>query len=474
MTTIDALPDEILLEIFDSYRMGISQLRWCHSTPWSWYALGQVCRRWREVLLTSSGRLKLQIYCNRGLPITVDMLTHSPPLPLTIEYYWADDATPRSRAAVYNSDGRLDKWTSTKMRGALFALKYLDRAVNIQLLTERSPPMLQFCSGMTGVAAPVLEALYLSSTCGARLPDAFLSGGAPRLRSLTMFNVNFHLFPAPGLVELTLVTRNEAESATFLLDKSAEYLQSMPVLQRLVIEFSGNEPFRTSQGHQLHPTTAPIVLPALTWLRFTGSNSSLEAILGRIQAPQLVFFALSHFESAMPTSLVRFVSSWEKLKPTEASITLGYGWALCASALRYPSLKDRSPSIHSHTYDDSSLLSLCNALAPAFLTVNRLSLLKDNSQQAQGEPPDVPGWRALLSIFKGITELCIEDDVALSAAEALRRLDISEVIPKLCVLDVRLHSPFHVHEDHVRALLDHFASARASVGVSLEVRCLLI
>ncbi|KAI0265541.1 hypothetical protein BC834DRAFT_164921 [Gloeopeniophorella convolvens] len=353
MTTIDTFPNEILLEIFDSYRLAIPRLGWCYSTPWSWYALAHVCRRWREVLLASSERLKLQIRCNRGLPVTVDMLAHSPPLPLTIEYlYRINDDDPTSRAAAGVSDGRLNEWTSTKMRGASFALKYLERAINIRLDTAEDPQMVQLCSSMTGVAAPVLEALYLSSAFGAWLPDAFLSGGAPRLRSLALDNVNCRFFPTPHLVELVLFTSEAGESITFFPDKFAEHLESMPLLQRLTIEFTGYEHFPTSQDYRLHPAPAPIVLPALSWLRFTGSSSSLDAILGRIQAPRLTYIALNHFESgtAIPASFPRFVSSWKKLKPTAASLTLEYGWALCASVARYPTPQDQHFSIHSHIF----------------------------------------------------------------------------------------------------------------------------
>jgi hypothetical protein len=51
-----------------------------------WYKLAQVCRHWRNIILESPSWLDLHIYCTNGVPVA-DMLAHSPPLPLTIDYH---------------------------------------------------------------------------------------------------------------------------------------------------------------------------------------------------------------------------------------------------------------------------------------------------------------------------------------------------------------------------------------------------
>src|ERR1700722_11759352 len=50
-----------------------------------WYTLSHVCQRWRRVILGSASYLGISLVCTIGTPVA-DMLAHSPPLPLVIEY----------------------------------------------------------------------------------------------------------------------------------------------------------------------------------------------------------------------------------------------------------------------------------------------------------------------------------------------------------------------------------------------------
>ena len=51
-----------------------------------WYQLAHVCQRWRNLILGSASYLGLSLVCLEGTPVA-NMLTHSPPLPLVIDYY---------------------------------------------------------------------------------------------------------------------------------------------------------------------------------------------------------------------------------------------------------------------------------------------------------------------------------------------------------------------------------------------------
>ena len=55
-----------------------SQGRW-------WYRLAHVCQRWRNLTLGSASYLGLSLLCTFGTPVA-NMLAHSPPLPLTVDY----------------------------------------------------------------------------------------------------------------------------------------------------------------------------------------------------------------------------------------------------------------------------------------------------------------------------------------------------------------------------------------------------
>jgi hypothetical protein len=50
-----------------------------------WYKLTHVCQRWRNLILGSASYLDLSLVCTRCTPVA-DMLAHSLPLPLDIDY----------------------------------------------------------------------------------------------------------------------------------------------------------------------------------------------------------------------------------------------------------------------------------------------------------------------------------------------------------------------------------------------------
>jgi hypothetical protein len=55
-----------------------------------WYKLAHVCQRWRNLVLRSVSYLGLCLVCTSGTPVA-DMLDHSPPLPLIIDYDEEED-----------------------------------------------------------------------------------------------------------------------------------------------------------------------------------------------------------------------------------------------------------------------------------------------------------------------------------------------------------------------------------------------
>src|ERR1700723_3747710 len=75
--TIDVLPDDVLLEIFDCYvDKGPFELN-------AWHSLGHVSRKWRWVVFVSPRRLNLRLLCSTRTPVR-EMLTTWPPFPIVI------------------------------------------------------------------------------------------------------------------------------------------------------------------------------------------------------------------------------------------------------------------------------------------------------------------------------------------------------------------------------------------------------
>jgi len=83
MKRIDVLPDDVLLEIFDSYTK-MYPLYGRKTEIEAWQSLVHVCRRWRSLVFRSSSRLNLQLYCTPKTPAR-DTLDIWPALPLRIE-----------------------------------------------------------------------------------------------------------------------------------------------------------------------------------------------------------------------------------------------------------------------------------------------------------------------------------------------------------------------------------------------------
>ena len=109
-TSIHILDDYSLLNVFYLYRplllgeedkdvdiLSEGVVDWVRER-W-WYRLAHVCQRWQNVLLGSTSYLGLCLVCTYGTPVA-DMLEHSPPLPLVIDYYGHDITTGDEEAII--------------------------------------------------------------------------------------------------------------------------------------------------------------------------------------------------------------------------------------------------------------------------------------------------------------------------------------------------------------------------------------
>jgi len=108
-TSVHILDDESLLNIFHLYRpffLGEDQndsIRLDGGGQWAgehwWYRLAHVCQRWRNLIFGSASYLGLCLVCTYGTPVA-DMLAHSPPLPLVIDYEDTDITAEDEEAII--------------------------------------------------------------------------------------------------------------------------------------------------------------------------------------------------------------------------------------------------------------------------------------------------------------------------------------------------------------------------------------
>jgi hypothetical protein len=83
------LPDDVLLEIFDFYRLIPIYTPLYPGLSWPWHLLVHVCRRWRQIIFESPNRLDLHILCTHKTPVKKNLRIW-PNFPLFINY---DDYT---------------------------------------------------------------------------------------------------------------------------------------------------------------------------------------------------------------------------------------------------------------------------------------------------------------------------------------------------------------------------------------------
>src|SRR6266849_1894179 len=186
VVTIDVLPDDVLLTIFDFYvyqktSYAVDILRFPYKDNedtkigW-WHSLAHVCRRWRCLVFGSPRRLDLQLCCTARTPAreTRDVW---PALPLIIQ----------------------GDVSETSVDNVIAQLELSSRICEIELNWHTSSQIEKLWTAMQ-VPFPELKVLYLSLRTLSYvpvLPDSFFGGSAPHLRRLSLVTL-----PLPELPKL--------------------------------------------------------------------------------------------------------------------------------------------------------------------------------------------------------------------------------------------------------------------------------
>ena len=168
MITINKLPDEVLLAVFD---FCLDEDASEKKDVEAWQSLVHVCQRWRCIVFGSPRRLNLRLVCQAEKPVG-DTLDVWPPLPLIVRGEWMDDSYVDNITSVLNRSNRVCQI----------------KLINVDLLERVVPAMQEPFPELTHL---VLDSYFRRTTA---LPDSFLGGSASRLRKLRLYGV-----PFPGL-----------------------------------------------------------------------------------------------------------------------------------------------------------------------------------------------------------------------------------------------------------------------------------
>jgi hypothetical protein len=416
--SINTLPEEVLLAIFDFYVDGDAFLK---KRAEAWQSLVHVCRRWRILVFGSPRRLNLRLVCGAKTPAR-DTLDVWPPLPLVI------------RDSVCRGKDGMDDIVAVLKHGS-------DRVCRINLcFLDRISPLEKVLVAMRK-PFPELTDLVLELLFGKvrALPDSFLGGSSPHLRCLQLYGIPFPGLPklllsATHLVDLQL--RNIPHSGYISPETMVTALSTLTSLRLLSLNFLSFHPNWAGP----RPPTTRILLPVLNTLRFEGVTKYLDNLVAYINAPCLnnldvAFFDQDVFDAQQFIQFISRTSTLDVLKKAHVSIQVdGVGIKLISQTSGYKELNVKIPC---RELDFQLLLleQVCTLCLPPVSESEDLYIYENPYLQPDW-PDDIEDtlWLGVLRPFTAVKSLCLSEEIASRIAPALQELvggRITEVLPAL-------------------------------------------
>ncbi len=417
--TIDILPDDVLLEIFDIYRW-VPLLGIILPVPWIpwWQNLAHVCRRWRHIILASPRRLDLRVSCTASTP-TRNLLNIWPSFPISI-----------------NAHFRIFSWSAEAEENIIAALGQRDRISEISLSGLTGPMMERFAAVMEE-PLPALTYLVLTvfDTMKMSLPEGFLGGSAPRLRSIALSGI-----PFPALPNLVLSASN-LQSLSLRYIPITGYisphamvtvLPALLNLESLAIRFQFIHDRPDRPFHITAPPLTRAVLPALTNFVFDGASEYLEDFVARIDPPLLNSLRMTlslRFDIPQVYKLIDRTERFKKLNQAQMNLCAWGAWTAFGSSTGSPhALELRvNPIVLGRSLRVPSIL-------PLLSQVERLHVVEEVKNGSKWQDRDHTDWLELLNPFVSVKSLYVDERLGPSVAQVLQELAgerIMEVLPAL-------------------------------------------
>ena len=459
--TIDMLQDDVLLEIFDSYRNLVVD----PNGMWKWKKLLHVCRRWRYLVLGSPRRLDLKVKCLRTTPTKKLLDTWPlPDLPIFIS------CLPFSGKSGSNN--------------IVAVLQQRNRISHMDFLGMAWKEMEQFAAAMDG-PFPILTHIHVSipsPAATAELPASFLGGSAPRLQSFGLGGAAFSALPnlvlsANHFHHLHL--RDIPHAGYIPPEAMVTFLLPLHNLKGLTIGFSSPE----SRPLQLSPPPSTrALLPSLTSFRFDGAGEYLVDFIARIDTPMLDKFQMTSFSDVIPNilQLHKFIDRIDRPKTfTQAKVFIRYSEVQAIFESRADLELDvtfkasNSPLV--------SILRLYEQLPTITSLVKQLEIyevfsdgpgfLLDDEEEWEPELDD-PGWLQLFIPFVSVKSLYVPQGLGPFFASALEKLPeerVTEILPAL--EDLFLEGYDSESSGLVQDAVKSFVSMRQLSGHPLVLQC---
>ena len=460
-TTIEELPEDVLLEIFDFYRL--YAMEESRGLPWKWHRLVHVCRKWRRAIFRSPRRLGLRILCKYGAPIG-SILTSWPILPL-VAWFIADQKSKHIP------------------RNVKVALCHPERLCEIHLHVTSSmvAPIVEVtqkpCQALEVIWITVKDQTGPSVLVGNKVGNAFLGGTAPHLRVIRLDGI---AFPFPSIRPVLLSTNNLVElhlsnipnDAYFSPDDLMTSLSTSVQLKRLTVDF--HSPASFPPPSMTHPPTQRTTLPSLIFLDFHGASGYLEELVARIELSALCKFAIRlfndlFFEIPQFCQLIALIPRLNGLRSS--------AWAIVRHGVDFVRVFFKATeflgekcilgtSCRQLDWQLSFVTQILSQLPSLLFSVHTLNIQSGDELPTGVEDVEPAQWLELFQLFTFVTQVVVSEKLVPSIVQALVADNMTaEVLPGLTLLQLRGYR----RTSSVAKAAEQFVAARGLTGRTISL-----
>ena len=456
--TIDVLPDEALLEIFDFYNGDLVYAILAMPLTWEWMRLAQVCRRWRNIIFGSPQRLDLRVVCTNTTP-TRTSLGIWPRFPIAVRcehmHSAVDEKGSSNIIAAFKHIGRISEVHIRDIDGS--ALEKL-----VAVMQEPFPILRHFHLSSSDESIPVV-------------PETFLGGYTPRLRTFIIFGIPF--LSLPQLIFSAtrikfLVFRDIPSSGYITPEVMANCLAALPNLEHLSIGF------RSPQSRPIQINPPPLtrsVLRTLTRLNFHGTSEYLEDFVARIDAPLLNRLSVVLFMDLIfhIPRLHDFIYHTEGLMPCNQAYMEFTGSMIKTSILGSQARFDMEVRCERPDWQLSSMTQIFSQQLPLLSHIKQPKICEGFCPPHTGwkDDPDMDSslWLELFHLFIAVRILYVSKILAPPVAVALQELGegrAMEVLPMLQNLSLEGLQP----AGPVQRAIQSFVASRQRSGHPIVIQ----
>ena len=407
----------------------------------------QVCRRWRTIIFGSPRRLNLRLVCTNTTPARTS-LDIWPTFPLVIYCeHMHSEVDEKGLSNIIASFEHSDRISEVHIRD-------IDASALVKLAAVMEEPF------------PILRHFYLSSIDESVpvFPETFkfLGGFAPRLETFFLSGIPFLTFHK-SILRFTHVIAlhlfDNPNSGYISPEVMVTSLAALPNLKYVSIGFRSPPP-RPIQISR--PPLTRVILPAVTFLRFSGASEYFEDIVARIDTPLLNWLFVAFFMDLIfhIPQLCDFIGRTESLGSRNHAF-MEFSGTVITITFGPPNQFDLEIRCERPDWQLSSISQLFSEQLPFLSYVERLELRESSLPQLKRwkTDPDMDSslWLDLFRLFTAVQSLYVSEALVPPVAAALQELSkggTMEVLPTLRSLSLEGLQPAGPVQKVIQSFVD--------------------